>query len=269
MTTAVAGTFTEALVEAADVRVQLRKGGKGEPLLVLHSELGVPGWLHAYEELAEHFTVYVPSLPGFGQSTRPDWIVSVRDLAAWVTWFVRDRQLPQPMHVIGFSMGGWVAAEIATVNASMFKKMVLVAPAGLKPEEGEIWDYFASSAQGAFAQAFYNPAQSPEYAQYYGKAWTPEEEDEIEANREMAARLLWKPYMRSHTLRALLRGIATPTRLVWGREDTIIPLNAGQLYQRAIKGATATILEQCGHMPEMEKPAEFVQIVLDFLKAGS
>jgi pimeloyl-ACP methyl ester carboxylesterase len=85
----------------------------------------------------------------------------------------------------------------------------------------------------------------------------------------MAARLLWKPYMRSHTLRALLRGIATPTRLVWGREDTIIPLNAGQLYQRAIKGATATIMEQCGHMPEMEKPAEFVQIVLDFLKAGS
>jgi hypothetical protein len=54
MTTAVAGTFTEALVEAADVRVQLRKGGRGEPLLVLHSELGVPGWLHAYEELAEH-----------------------------------------------------------------------------------------------------------------------------------------------------------------------------------------------------------------------
>ena len=74
MTTAVAGTFTEESVEAADVRVQLRKGGKGESLLVLHSELGVPGWLQAYEELAGHFTVYVPSLPGFGQSTRPEMI---------------------------------------------------------------------------------------------------------------------------------------------------------------------------------------------------
>jgi len=269
MTTAVAGTFTEECVEAADLRVQLRMGGKGEPLLVLHSELGVPGWLQAYEALTEYFTVYVPSLPGFGQSARPDWIVSVRDLAAWVTWFARDLQLPQPMYVLGFSMGGWVAAEIATVNASIFKKMVLIAPAGLKPEEGEIWDYFANSARGAFEQAFYNPAQASEYAQYYGKAWTPEEEEEVERNREMAARLLWKPYMRSHTLRALLRGVATPTLLVWGREDRIIPGNAAQLYQQAIQGSTTHTLDQCGHMPEVEKPAEFVHVVLDFLTAGS
>ena len=82
MTTA--GSYTETFVEVADVRLQLRHGGTGEPLLVLHGELGVPGWLRAYELLAEHFTVYVPSLPGFGQSARPDWIISVRDLAAWV-----------------------------------------------------------------------------------------------------------------------------------------------------------------------------------------
>jgi hypothetical protein len=101
MTTAVAGTFTEECVEVADLRVQLRMGGKGEPLLVLHSEVGVPGWLQAYEALAEYLTVYVPSLPGFDQSARPDWIVSVRDLAAWVTWFARDLGLPQPMPVGG------------------------------------------------------------------------------------------------------------------------------------------------------------------------
>jgi pimeloyl-ACP methyl ester carboxylesterase len=268
MTTAIAGTFTEELVEAADVQVQLRKGGAGEPLLVLHSELGVPGWLQAYAQLAQQFTVYVPSLPGFGQSARPDWISSMRDVAAWVAWFIRDLRLPQPLPVIGFSMGGWVAAEIATVHAALFTKMVLVAPAGLKPEEGEIWDYFAHSGRQAFEQAFCHPTQAPEYAQYYGREWTPAEEEQVESNRETAARLLWKPYMRSHTLRTLLRGIATPTLLVWGREDKIIPLNACQLYQRAIKGATVRILEQCGHMPEMERPAEFVQIVLDFLRAG-
>jgi pimeloyl-ACP methyl ester carboxylesterase len=265
MTTTAEGTFTEGFVEAAGVRIQLRQGGTGEPLLVLHSELGVPGWLRAYGLLAEHFTVYVPSLPGFDQSARPDWIMSVRDLAAWVTWFVRDLKLPQPLHVIGCSMGGWIAAEIATVNASIFKKMVLVGAAGLKPEEGEVWDYFVHSSQEAFAQAFYDPAQSPEYGQYYGKAWTPEAEAQAESNREMASRLFWKPYMRSHTLPALLRGIATPTLVVWGREDKIIPLNACWLYQRAIPGATAKVLDRCGHMPEMEQPAAFVQAVLDFL----
>jgi pimeloyl-ACP methyl ester carboxylesterase len=223
---ATAGSYTETCVEAADVRLQLRQGGAGEPLLVLHGELGVPGWLRAYELLAEHFTVYVPSLPGFGQSARPDWIISVRDLA-----------------------------------------MALVGAAGLKPEVGEIWDYFVHAPREAFTQAFYDPEHVPEYVQYYGKSWTPEEESQVERNREMASRLLWKPYMRSHTLAALLRGIATPTLLVWGREDAIIPLNVCQLYARAIPGATAKIIESCGHMPEMEKPAEFVRVVLDFLTA--
>jgi pimeloyl-ACP methyl ester carboxylesterase len=265
MTTA--GSYTETFVEVADVRLQLRYGGTGEPLLVLHGELGVPGWLRAYELLAEHFTVYVPSLPGFGQSARPDWIISVRDLAAWVTWFVRDLHLSQPLNVIGCSMGGWIAAEIATVNAALFKKMVLVGAAGLKPEGGEVWDYFVHAPREAFTQAFYDPERVPEYVQYYGKSWTPEEEIQAESNREMASRLLWKPYMRSHTLPGLLRGIATPTLVVWGREDAIIPLNVCQLYQRAIPGATANIIESCGHMPEMEKPTEFVQVVLDFLTA--
>jgi len=263
------GTFTETFAETAGVRIQLRSGGAGAPLLVLHGELGVPGWLRAYAQLAQHFTVYVPSLPGFGQSARPDWIVTVHDLAAWTSWFVRDLKLPWPLPVIGFSLGGWIAAEIATMNAALFTKIVLVGAAGLQPEEGQIWDYFVHSSREAFAQAFCDPARAPEYAQYYGRAWTPEEEMQAEQNREMAARLFWKPYMRSHTLPALLRGVATPTLVVWGREDKIIPLDVGQRYLRAIPGATAKILERCGHLPEMEQPDAFVRVVLDFLTPAS
>ncbi len=266
MSTTAHSTFTEELVEAAGIQVQLRKGGQGEPVLVLPSELGVPDWLRFHQELAGHFTVYVPSLPGFGQSARPDWIVTVRDLAAWVTWFVRDMGLPQPLNVIGFSMGGWIAAEIATMNASIFKKMVLVSPAGLKPEQGQTWDYFVNSGKEAFERAFHNPEQSSEYAQYYGREWTPEEEEQVEINREMAARLLWKPYMKSHTLAPLLGGVDTETLVVWGRDDGIIPVNVCQAYQKAIKGAKALILDHCGHMPEMEKPEEFTKAVLDFLR---
>ena len=259
--------YAESLVEAAGVRIQLRRGGAGPPLLILHGELGVPGWLSAHAELARHFTVYVPSLPGFGQSARPDWIVGVRDLAAWVTWCVRDLGLPQPLPVIGFSLGGWVAAEIATMNAGLFTKMVLVGAAGLQPDDGHVWDYFVHGSQEAFAQAFWEPAKAPEYAQYYGHAWTLDEERQAEQNRIMAARLLWKPYMRSHTLAALLGGVATPTLVVWGREDAIIPLSVCQRYVRAIPSATAKVLDRCGHMPEMEQPEAFVQAVLDFLRA--
>jgi pimeloyl-ACP methyl ester carboxylesterase len=252
-------------VEAAGVRIQLRRGGTGPPLLIVHGELGVPGWLSAYAELARHFTVCVPSLPGFGASERPDWILSVRDLAAWVTWFVRDLRLRAPLPVIGFSMGGWLAAEIATMNASIFEKIVLVGAAGLQPDDGEVWDYFLHSSREAFAQAFFDPKQSAEYARYYGRDFTAEEQIEVDQNREMAVRLLWKPYMRSHTLPALLRGVSTPTLVVWGREDAIIPRSVCRQYAAAIPGASTKILDRCGHMPEMEQPEAFVRAALDFL----
>jgi len=264
MTPATSGAFTEGFVEAGGLRIQLRRGGRGAPLLVLHGELGVPGWLRAYGLLAERFDVHVPSLPGFGESTRPEWIASVRDLAAWVTWCVRDLKLAAPLPVVGFSLGGWVAAEIATMNAGIFSKMVLVGAAGLQPESGHVWDYFMHSNAEAVAQAFSEPAKADEYAQYYGD-WSAENESRAELNREMAARLIWKPYMRSHTLPALLGGVATPTLVVWGRDDKIIPLNASQRFVRAIPGAKATILDGCGHMPEMEQPEVFAREVLDFL----
>lgn len=258
--------FVEDFVEAAGLRVQLRRGGSGTPLLILHGELGVPGWLRAYALLAEHYTVYVPSLPGFGRSERPDWILGVRDLAAWVTWFVRDLGLPQPLPVIGSSLGGWIAAEIATANATLFSKLVLVGAAGLKPDDAQVWDYFMHSNKEAFAQSFHDPATAAEYARFYGEAWSREDELQAETNREMAARVLWKPYMRSHTLAGLLGGIVTPTLVVWGRQDAIIPVSAGERYVRAIPGATAHVLDRCGHLAEMEQPEAFTRAVRHFLK---
>jgi len=259
------GAFTETFVEAAGLRIELRRGGDGPPLLVLHGELGVPGWLSAYAQLARGFTVHVPSLPGFGQSSRPDWIASVRDLSAWVSWFVRDLKLATPLPVVGSSLGGWVAAELAIANATLFSKLVLVSPAGVAPTDGQIWDYFLHSNRDAITRAFADPASAPEYARFYGE-WTPEHERQAEWNREMAARLAWKPYLRSHTLPALLAAIATPTLIVWGREDTIIPVSVCDRYVRAIPGATARVLDRCGHLAEMERPDEFVAAAREFLR---
>ena len=263
------GSTTQEFVQAADVSVEIQKAGKGPPLLVLHNEFGVPGWLNAYDELAKQFTVYVPSLPGFGQSSRPDWILDVRDLATWVTWFIRDVNLPVPINVMGFSLGGWVAAEIATMNSAIFRKMVLVAPAGIKPAEGEIFDYFMTSAKEAFLRSVRDANEVPEFERYYGKDWSSEEADQIELNREMACRLTWRPYMYRHTLPALLRGVSTPTLLVWGRDDNIVPLNCCEQYQRAIPGAQVRIIDNCGHLPEMERLEEFVALSTDFLRPSN
>jgi pimeloyl-ACP methyl ester carboxylesterase len=261
--------LTEAppLIDAAGIRVELRRGGRGSPLLVIHGELGVPGWLECFAHLAEHHDVIVPSLPGYGRSARPDWIMGIHDLAAWVTWFARDLELSTPVNVIGFSLGGWAAAEIATVAPQFFNKLILVGAMGIKPERGEIFDYFLESGLTGLRRAFHRPEEAAEFMRHWGKEWTPEETDLVEQHREMTCRIAWKPYMHSLTLRHLLPGVPTPTLLIWGREDAITPIESGEIFQHAIPGSHLAVIESCGHMPEMEKPAEFVQLVRDFLSA--
>ena len=253
------------LIDIAGITVELRRGGSGTPVLVIHGELGVPGWLESFAQLAEHHDVIVPSLPGYGRSTRPDWIMGVHDLAAWVTWFARDIDLRTPVNVIGCSLGGWVVAEIATVAPQFFNKMVLVGAMGIKPEQGEIFDYFLESGLTGLRRAFHRPEQSSAFMRYWGNEWTPEETDLVEQHREMTCRIAWKPYMHSLTLRHLLPGVSTPTLLLWGGEDAITPINSGEIYQRAIPRSRLVVIENCGHMPEMEKPTEFAGLIENFL----
>ena len=253
------------LIDIAGITVELRRGGSGTPVLVIHGELGVPGWLESFAQLAEHHDVIVPALPGYGRSTRPDWIMGVHDLAAWVTWFARDIDLRTPVNVIGCSLGGWVAAEIATVAPQFFNKMVLVGAMGIKPEQGEIFDYFLESGLTGLRRAFHRPEQSSAFMRYWGNEWTPEETDLVEQHREMTCRIAWKPYMHSLTLRHLLPGVSTPTLLLWGGEDAITPINSGEIYQRAIPRSRLVVIENCGHMPEMEKPTEFAGLIENFL----
>jgi pimeloyl-ACP methyl ester carboxylesterase len=253
------------LIDIAGITVELRRGGSGTPVLVIHGELGVPGWLESFAQLAEHHDVIVPSLPGYGRSTRPDWIMGVHDLAAWVTWFARDIDLRTPVNVIGCSLGGWVAAEIATVAPQFFNKMVLVGAMGIKPEQGEIFDYFLESGLTGLRRAFHRPEQSSAFMRYWGNEWTPEETDLVEQHREMTCRIAWKPYMHSLTLHHLLPGVSTPTLLLWGGEDAITPINSGEIYQRAIPRSRLVVIENCGHMPEMEKPTEFAGLIENFL----
>jgi pimeloyl-ACP methyl ester carboxylesterase len=262
---AAAVKHTEQLVEAAGLSVELRRGGSGTPLLVLHGEFGVPGWLEAYQQLAETRDVIVPSLPGYGRTTRPDWIMGAHDLAAWVTWFVGDLNLPTPIDVIGCSLGGWVAAEVAIASPLLINRMVLVGAMGIKPDKGEIFDYFLEGGLTGFRRAFLRPNESSEFGRYFGHEWTPQEADLVEQHREMTCRIAWKPYMHSLTLRHFLPAIKVQTLLIWGQEDAVTPLDSGEIYNRGIRDSRLTVIKDCGHMPEMEKPGELAYLVREFL----
>jgi hypothetical protein len=85
------------------------KGGSGRPLLVLHEELGHPGWLKWHAALARRRTLLIPHHPGYGRTERVDWILNIRDLAGFYGRYLKDNRLA-PVDVIGFSLGGWIAA---------------------------------------------------------------------------------------------------------------------------------------------------------------
>ena len=257
--------WTEEIVEVAGARLQLVKGGTGEPLLILHDEVGHPGWLRFHEALAQHHTLYIPSHPGFGKSGRLDWIMNMRDMAGWYLRALDELGLGRT-NVLGLSMGGWLAAEMASMCPHQFKKMVLVGASGIKPPVGEIYDMFLVVAKEFIASGFLDPANTEEYQRVCPDEPSAEQVENWEVGREEACRLGWKPYMYYPGLPHLLGRVRDlPTLIVWGRQDAIVPPSVADVYQRSIRGSRLAVLENCGHRPEVEKPDEFVRLVQDFL----
>jgi pimeloyl-ACP methyl ester carboxylesterase len=260
-----ASEWREEKVHVGGADLLMIKGGKGKPLLVLHEELGHPGWLQWHSELARDRELIIPLQPGFYRTERIDWIMNIRDLAGFYGRVAREMKLA-PVDVIGFSTGGWIAAEMAAQNAQQFSHMVLVAPAGVRPPTGEIMDIFTVTARTYLGNTVLDRDNTPEFNKLYGGERTPEQFEAFEDARSEIARLAWEPYLFNHSLPHHLEGVTgLPTLLIWGRQDQVIPLSAGEAYNKAIAGSKLAVLNQCGHRPEIEKTADFVKLVREFL----
>ncbi len=257
--------WTEERITVADAEIQLLSIGEGEPLLLLHGSGGNRTHLMYQEELGKHYHVYAPSHPGFGASERPEWLQTVPDTACFYLWMLEEMGL-EGINVVGFSLGGWIAAEMAMMHPKAFKRLILVGSAGLKPVESEATDIFLISGPQVLEKMFYDAKSSPEYDKFFGAEPDPEHRELAERNREMAARLTWKPYMHDPRLAGLLPRIKAEVLLLWGRQDALIPLECGDLYKAALPNASLKVIENCGHSPQYEKPVEFTDIVLEFLK---
>lgn len=262
-----ASGWREEMMQAGEINLQVFHGGRGDPLLVLHGAGGNPGWMPYHEALAEHFHVYAPSHPGFGASDRPDWTDRLHDLAYIYRWFLDASDLG-PLPVIGFSMGGWLAAEMAAMCPDLIRRMALVGAAGMKPSEGEITDIFLITPEEVGELRFYDKTQVPQYDELFGQEPAPEQQQTAVWDREMAALLTWKPYMYNPKMPFLMAQVKTPTLVIWGREDAIVPVNCGERYQQAIPGAKLRVIDHCGHSPQLEKPQAFLDTVLPFLTAS-
>ena len=258
--------YTESIINVGGGSVLMYKGGTGRPVLVLHEELGHPGWLAWHADVAQDHQLLIPVHPGFGVLPRIDWISGVRDLAGFYSRMLRDLALG-PVDVIGFSLGGWIAAEMAAADAGQFDRMVLVAPTGLRPPEGEIMDLFVVTARNYLNASVRDPAATPEFQSLYGGEETAEQFEAWEDARAEASRLAWKPYMHNPSLGPLLEGVdGLPTLVIWGRDDAIVPLAAGHLYNKSISGSELAVIDDCGHRPEIEQTSRFLSQLRGFLE---
>jgi pimeloyl-ACP methyl ester carboxylesterase len=257
MTETMASTCTDEFVSVAGERLHLRRGGSGAPVLVLPHDIGNPGWLPFHQRLAERFEVLAPSHPGCDQSSRPDWMRSVRDVAVMYQSLVSSLGIERAV-LVGLGFGGWIAAEMATMAPGYFDGLVLVGPMGVKPAEGEILDQ-ALVNYIEYARAGFHDQGA--FEQIYGAEPSTDQLETWDRNREMTFRIAWKPYLYSQTLPHLLGGVRARTLVVWGSEDRIVPRSCAERYVQAIPHARLEVIEGCGHCVDMERPAELVALI--------
>ena len=252
---------SENFVEVGGGKVQLLREGSGQPLLVMHHDVGNPGWLPFYDSLAANFTVYVPSHPGFGKSDRPEWMRSVRDMAILYSWLLQKLSVGR-ITMVGLGFGGWIGAEMAMMCHHAISDLILVNPMGFQPQEGEILDQFLINTIDYVRSGF---EDQDKYVAQYTAEPTLDQLEQWEINREMTSRVAYKPYMYDQTLPQLIGAVNVPTLIIWGAQNRLVPRICGEQYRDAIGGARLEVMPGAGHFLEMEKPAELAKMVRDFV----
>jgi pimeloyl-ACP methyl ester carboxylesterase len=265
VTTATAIEPSTRTIEVAGLQLNLRESGSGPPLLLLHRSTGVIGWDTFEDQLAANFRVIQPDLPGFGDSDRPDWAREPRDLAIIVGRLLDALDIDQ-VTLVGLGFGGFIAAELATMNETRLKSLVLVTPAGIKPREGEIVDQMLIDHADYVRRGLHNPGG---FELRFGSELYPDVKDIWEFSRIMVARTSWSPYLFSRRLPHLLSEVRTPSLVVWGESDQIIPGVVGQQYAEGLANATLQTIAAAGHIVEWDQPDQLVALITNHASHSS
>ncbi len=255
----------ESFVEICGCRVLLRRAGTGQPVLFLHGAGGVPQWVPFFTRLAERFDLLVPDHPSYSRSETPDWLDGVGDLGFFYLDFLKELDL-DGVHVIGHSLGGWVALEAAVRSTERIKTLTLIASAGIRIKGVPAANiFFMDRAQ--LAHALYADPRLSETM--LADEPSPEQIDEIVTNSVATARLAWHPRLFNPALRKWLRRIDRPTHIVWGEEDRIIPAAYAAELAGLIDGAKTTMVPDAGHMVHVEALDTVMNAFDDFIQRNA
>ena len=250
-------TITESTVRVAGLDLRLSEAGDGPPLLLLHRSIGRHGWDTLEQRLSERFRVLAPDLPGFGESERPDWAREPRDLAIIMARLL-ERLDVTGVTLVGMGLGGFLAAELATLNEERLSSLVLVSADGLKPRSGEIADQMLMEHADYLRQGLHDEES---FTSRFGEKLQADTKDILEFSRIMTARITWSPYMFSRRLAPLLGEVRTPTLVVWGDDDKITPRDCADQYVEGFADARLEIVEGANHFIEWDQPERLAELI--------
>jgi pimeloyl-ACP methyl ester carboxylesterase len=246
-----------------DVRLEVVERGHGRPVLWLHGEEGLDPDAPVLQALAAHGRIVAPSHPGYGHSPEVDSLDTVDDLAYLYLDLLAQLDTRDAV-VVGCSLGGWIAAQMAVKCTARVARLVLVAPLGIKVgdrETRDIPDIFALHPDEVLRVQYHEPAR----ARIDHATLSDDRLTVIARNREATALYAWEPYFHDPKLRGRLRRIGVPTLLLWGAADRFVGADDyGAAYRDAIPGARLETIAGAGHFPHLEQPAAVVERIRTF-----
>ena len=259
-------TERTAALRDGKFNVQLVEGGNGDNLLYLHGASGFTGWDACLDRLAESFHVVAPAHPGVARSGGLEHLDDLWDLTLFYEELLQELGLERT-HVVGHSYGGMLAAELAAQCPQRVSRLVLVGSLGLWLEEAPVADFFILTASERARLLWHD--STGEAAQAYSVYPTEPAarmEADLDRTQTLAAvgKFVWPIPDKGLTKRA--HRITMPTLLLWGDSDGIVPPAYGPAFQRVLPNATLHTIEQCGHIPQVERPDAFFDAVTGFLR---
>ncbi len=259
---------TERFVTVSGSKCRVLEKGEGKPLVVINGYGGLPRWDVFHEALSQKRRVIAPSWPGQFGSERGheklhnplDWLAMVQDLIAACG-------VEAPADIVATSVAGILATELAAASSAALGKLVLVAPYGLYDDAEPTVNLFAQSPS-------IRTKLMVDDQDKYKAVFAASPDDSVEAQEEWAmlayrcdeavARLVW-PF-GDFGLKRRIHRIVTPTLLVWGENDKLVPPSYAKRFAEGITGPTRTeIVKGAGHLANVDQPEAVARLVLDFV----
>ena len=255
------------------IRLHVTEAGRGPALLMLHGLTATHvNWEHTMAAFSSRFRVIAPDLPGHGWSEKPDAPYTIDFFAGVMRSLGRELGLDQAV-VIGNSLGGQIALQMALDYPTWTRALVLAAPAGGFGQTINALSWTIRAVAGPRLLSVTLPYALERTVYDRTRA------EHLERRRILAERLAHEDYpsFARAVTRSLLGAIAAgrqpiheirqPVLLVWGRNDRLVALSASRRLTRAVPQARLAVLERCGHLPMLEHPEQFNHLVTDFLRS--